>query len=508
MLSLECITKLLGIKEAIPLTPSEMAKSIKVTFHPVVYGSAEVQKFAKDIEAAMRSVGVTILPYEEATTSSNSKEKVRKGIVTFVVGEREGMDLPIRHVMTSTDNPIVTIIDMPDEVREGLSSGFSYKKHMDIGLNLFTWHMCQVAICVDKNSWIIYSFNGFSEFYKRNTGFEGNVLNNFIPKVATRVKPLKISEFKVQLKKRSFVYENSARPLIKDLTDCDILFSRTRLFSVAKRIDELRYKGKIYKKIASMHLDERKGMSYGFIARQFPIKLPNLIPLGKKRHNLNFGDKDWLIKKNKSFVKIEIPEGTFALEIPPVWVLMTRSGCDKTELDPNFDIIKIGMINREFVMEIPPNINLNDDYRPSFDTRLIFSHCLASVVYGSILKKLRKEALYPKMIENSGLAITHWHGDYLPTLPPGWYVYGKDSPPVLCSSPQSAIYAFRGKEQAVLQSLRSETPFLGDVHIEPQHGLNITWKTLKDLVTYLLNDQLSTWQKNISSDKDEDLFRS
>lgn len=491
MISLECIYKLLGIKEAVPLTPSEMAKSIKVTHHPVVSGSADVKKFAKEIEVAMRNAGVTILPYQEAIKSSNGREKVQKGIITFVAGEREGMDLPIRHVMTSTDNPIVTIIDMPDEVK----NCSSYKKQMEIGLNLFTWHMCQVVICVDKYSWMVYSFNGFSKSYKRNAKFESDVLNNFIPKIATRVKPLKISEFKVQLKKRSFVYENSTRPLIKDLVDCDLLFARTRLFSVAKKIDELRYKGKIYKKIASMHLDERKGMSYGFIARQFPLRLPDLIPLSKKRHKLDFGDKDWLIKGNKSFVKIEIPEGAFALEIPPVWVLMTRSGCDKTKLDPNFDIIKMGLIDREFVMEIPPNINLNDDYRPSFDTQLIFSHCLASVIYGSILKKLKWGSLYAKMIENSGMAIAHWHGGYLPALPPGWYVYGKDSPPVLCSSPQSVIYAFRGKEQAIIQSLRGNIPFLGDVHIEPQHGINIMWKTLKDLASYILNDQLSIWQK-------------
>ncbi len=483
-LSLEAIQNLLGIKEKIPLTPQEMARTLRVTFIPFSKGEKGIELFAARLKSAMQEIGVEIIPYEEAVTLTKGKEKVRKGVITFAVGECEEGKFPIDYITTSRDNPIVTIIAMPEEVKDNLP----YEKHIEIGLNLITWYMANIIVCVDKEKWIVYSFNGFSPFYKIHSDFKQTVLNNFIPKIATRVRPPLISEFTIKNITNNFTDDISTRPVVYDLIESGPLLERTGLFHSLKKVSEFKYKNKFYKRIASYHLDERRGMSYGFMAKQLPLSLPKPVSFGDIKQELNFQNKDYLFKENKAYVLVRIEKEMLVLEVPPIWIFMSRSGCEKTRLDPYKDILKIGLVNGELIMEIPPSVDLKGDYKPSFDTRIVFSHCLASTIYASILKRMNKNANYPKKIENAGIVIAHWHGNYLGKVPQGWYVYGADNPPVLCSSPQSAIYAFRGKESAIRESLSTGSEYLGDIHIEPQHGINVTWSTLKGLSNYLLSD--------------------
>jgi len=167
--------------------------------------------------------------------------------------------------------------------------------------------------------------------------------------------------------------------------------------------------------------------------------------------------------------------------------MMTRSGSNKTKINPARDLIQINLKNGKMKMFIPKSVDILDDYRPSYDTRLILAHCLCNALYGSVLKYLsRGKSVFANALETRGLAIIHWHR-FLPytIVPRGWYIHGENNPTVLCSSPQSAIYAFRGKEKAIKKSLTLNVEFMGDIHVEPEHGVNVVGSSLKRIAYFL-----------------------
>ena len=71
-------------------------------------------------------------------------------------------------------------------------------------------------------------------------------------------------------------------------------------------------------------------------------------------------------------------------------------------------------------------------------------------------------------------------------LPRGYFFYGQSNPPVSCSTHQSGIYALTGKISALQQSLEEDVEFIGDVHVEPYHGINITGASLEELAGWML----------------------
>ena len=67
------------------------------------------------------------------------------------------------------------------------------------------------------------------------------------------------------------------------------------MYPKKRLVAELNFRNKFYKLIGKKYLDNRNGMSYGFVARQLPTDLSK--------------------------------------EIPDVWVLTSKSGSDKSKLD-------------------------------------------------------------------------------------------------------------------------------------------------------------------------------
>ncbi len=366
---------------------------------------------------------------------------------------------------------------------------------MQIGLRLFTWHMSNVIICVDAREWMMFSFNGFSSFYPASGPFSEYILSDFVPKIATRVFPPQLQDFKLIKTHLNFMDTQTLQPFMKDIVESGPAFAASNLFWPMNRLDSFSYRNDFYKWAASLHLDERSGMSYGFICRQLPVKLP--VPVAyQDAKTITNGKKiarDLFLKDQQLYLALDIQRKKYILEIPQVWVLMSRSGSEKTRLDPYRDILKVGLANGQMYMEIPPGIDITEDYKPSFDTRVILSHCVANAIYAAAIKAANPGAHFPRILEEKGTALVHWHGQILPELIPlGWFTYGTENPPVLCSSSQAAIFAFKGKEAAVDESIHLGIEFLGDIHVEPQHGINISWETLVGLGKYLSSHSLFT----------------
>ena len=231
-------------------------------------------------------------------------------------------------------------------------------------------------------------------------------------------------------------------------------------------------------------------MSYGFLAWQMPTKLSEVNLFSEISEELKelLHDSDFAFDKNNDlYIKVETPDKeAYVMKVPEVQVLTQRSGCDKTNFDPQKDLLQMGIKNGKMYMQTPEGMRIAKDYKPSFDTKVILAHSVGNAIAASLLKRLKKESHFAEQVEHSGIALSHWHG-YINEkyIPKGWYVHGYSNPHVACSTPQSAIYAIDGKLRSLFESLKtSQTEFLGDIHVEPHHGTNINFPSLRELAKF------------------------
>lgn len=406
-------------------------------------------------------------------------KRVRKGVAIIATGEGAAGNLPMDNTISFKENPIITILNKP----ENISKSSSFQEHMEAALKMFSWNMTNLVISVGDSDWTVYSFNGSYPTYEENEKFKDNILHCLIPKIAAPVRPPRLKDF--EIREEAFDIEDEFHlPYAKDLVEGGKLLAKTNLYPTQKSIDDLNFRNSFYRWVGSIHLDKRTGMSYGFLARQLPVQLVK----PKKANDLQTNDE--IVKvNNKLYVRIVVNNEDLFWEVPDVWILTSRSGSDKTNLDLKNDIIKMGLVNGQWILETPKGVKMKDNYRPSFDSGVILAHAVANAIFASVLKYSKLEADFPWVLEKSGRALAHWHGYFCPEfVPDGYWIYGNNNPPVSCSSPQAAIYAFRGKEDAVLKSLSEGKEFLGDIQIEPQHGINVIYKSLRELANFLLSN--------------------
>lgn len=536
-LSTEAIQKILGINEKVYLTPREMADQLNITFFPYKENkvSKDIQYFAKRLADSLNRLKVNIVPYDQALSFNYrfslikipqyyffilfkviiiffrrifqkdyyddplvpnfgviSKvqfgKKVKKGIAIIAIGENEERKLPIDYTASFTGNPIITVVDLPDWIDEDTE----FHQHFDTAMQLFARHMTHIVIAVGGKRWVLYNMNASHPIYsidESDEEFDKHLLSALIPKIAAPIRAPRFSEFIIR--DNSFNPNNTLiRPLIDDMVYSGSLFEKTKLYPPGKKLTDLPFRNELYQWIGRLHLDGRSGMSYGFLARQLPTKLSKLIPEDKipseYAQYIN-QQNDFFVYNDRIFIIISIlNHGNYIMEVPDAWVLTQRSGSKKTAMDPLQDIIKIGLVAGKMILEPPRDFSITSEYRPSFDTKVILAHAVGNAIIGSILNYISPNNSFSNKLEQKGLALSHWHG-YINRkhIPHGWHVYGWDKPHVACSTAQSAIYALDGKIRAFEESLNNNEDYFGDIHIEPQHGVNITYSSLRELGDFL-----------------------
>jgi hypothetical protein len=291
--------------------------------------------------------------------------------------------------------------------------------------------------------------------------------------------------------------------LIKDLSDGANLLEKTKLFPSGKKIDELPFRDNFHKFIGKLHLDNRSGMSFGFISKQLPVTLNTILTLDEteKKYGSLLSDKDYFRDSQGDIhIIFDIPKrGVFSLKIPDVWVLSLRSGSDKTHFQPDQDLLLLGLSSKgEMWMKFPNGVKVHEDYKPSFDTKVILAHAVGNAIIASILNYTNPEADFVKQIKLSGISISHWHGYFKEDLvPSNCLIYGFKNLHVACSSPQSALYALGGKLEAFTQLSLDGGSHQGDIHVEPHHGINISFPSLVTLAEYLIKNPEASKLGNI-----------
>lgn len=533
MLSQEAIEQILGIEEKVDTTVEQMAGKLNITFFPHEKNkvSKNILSFADDLKKSLEELGVNIVPYEDSLfvmpiwricrrffriLTNNTKyvvqtilggtqdniyinfevienylkrKRIKRGISVVALGQGETNNLPMDYTSSFTKNSVITIVDVP----KNIDDKSDFFEHFNTSLSLFALHMTNIVIAVDDNKWILYNFNASHPIYDRKIDLNYHVLHALVPKIAAPIAPHKFEDFNL-LKKQFDINDNDHKFVVQDLVEGSTAFDETKLYPPRKLISDLPFRNNFYRWIGQIHLDHRSGMSYGFLARQMPTKLSKLISAEEARKQ--FGpliptDKDYFYISSKLFVKIILENNEHYLKIPDVWVLTQRSGSDKTHFDPKRDLIKLGLVDGDMYLQTPIGLKLNKDYKPSFDTKVILAHSVGNAIIASVLRHFNPESQYAKSIEQNGVAIAHWHGYFNPIyVPKGWILYGLQNPHVSCSSPQSAIYALSGKLESYFKTFGKE--FCGDIHVEPHHGTNICYPSLKLLSKYFIENKEAT----------------
>jgi len=513
-ISIDAIKTILDIKGDVAMSKQEMAEKLKVTFYPNILEntSENVRQFAHNLKKTMIELGVEVIPYEQTLErisfarklkmllmvmsinvknllkgefgwfNFNWSKKVKKGIVIIAIGEGKTGDLSVDHVISLRENPMVLITDQPEQITQECT----FNDHLESSLPIFSWNIVNLIVSVGLEYWTVYSFNMSYPTHKIDGDFNKDVLHTLIPKIYAPVIPPKISDFDI----RNGAFDVSSPeydPYIRDLVESGNILKKTALYPEPKKISEFKFRNAFYKWLGSLLLDKRSGMSYGFIARQLPIKLSEIL-LSKQAR-----EKDYFFKDKKLYISFDYEGKKYELKIPDVWILTSRSGSDKTKLNPEKDIVKMGLVGGKMIMQTPKGVNIGENYKPSFDTKVIFSHAVANAIFASIAKYFNQDLEFPDDFESNGRALAHWHGYFNQgMIPEAWYSYGIENPTVSCSAPQGAIYAFRGKKNMFMRVIKNSLLYEADIHIESQHGSNVSYSSLKDLGKFLLKNKSIT----------------
>ena len=538
MISQAGIGKILGIKEKVHLSPEEMVHKLKVCFYPDHdKANKKLISFAENLKESLERLNVEIvshdaiyehrplskrikrfvkflifdalwisrkilymnevdsyIPFKSIIGLSGSK-RIKKGICVICVGEQNTERLLMQYISNFKDNSIITIVDFPD----GIDRNTDFKTHFDAAMKLFAYHMTNIVIGVSDTDWMIYNFNASHPIYPLNDGkFDFHILKALIPKIVAPISPHKIEEF-IILTQQFDSSDPVHAPIIKEMQEGARLFDHTKLYPKGKKIDELPFRHAFHRLIGKLHLDNRNGMSFGYLAFQMPTKLSEVVSLFEfeKKYPGVFDRSDiFTDPQTKSlFILWNMTKGKFVIKVPDVWVMTIRSGADKTHFDPKTDLLKIGLINGEMVMQLPQGMKIYKDYKPSFDTKVILAHAVGNAIIASLIKVDNEKHDFVVGIQQKGLSLSHWHGYFnKDLLPVGVDIYGAENLHVSCSSPQSAVYALDGKLNSFYEKISKDVSFeyRGDVHVEPHHGINVTFPSLVVLAQYILDNPEAT----------------
>ncbi len=483
VLSVDAVSAILGVPGAVPLSPVAMAKSLHVTFSPGRTVSGRVAAFSAQLHDALVACGVTVLPHEQALADPVT-EKLQEGIVVIAPGELESGNLPVDHVTNLRRATIVGIVDGPCPADLATAS----QEKLNSIVKMLAWNIVQVVIYVDDTAWTVCTMNGAIIRCSMRTLRE-EAFSVLVPKLAAPVVPPHANDFDVR-EGGLDLHDLRYRPYVQDFQESGKLWSDTGLMLFHTSLESLAFRNRYYKRLAAAYLDHRSGMSYGFLARQLAVDPPAALTAQEARegHHADIRSGPGVFHIDGALhVTVNMPQGPMLLRVPDIWVLTTRSGCDKSNIDPQRDLVMLGLSQGRIIFSTPRGVGRSTDYKPSYDTLTILSHAMANALVAGLLNRIHPDAWFTSTLRTSGMALAHWHG-YLQSaaLPEGYLVHGNDNPPVSCSTFQAAIYALRGKIEAYSRSLSVHKSFTGDAHVEPHHGINLTGPTLLWLAQWAL----------------------
>jgi hypothetical protein len=484
MITSEAMRAMLGIEKTVPLSPDAMAQSLRVTFFPGGKMTARLTAFTEKLRNALLLSNVDVIPYERAL-SDGRRSKVREGIVIIAPGDLETGNLPVDHLPNLRTNTVMGIVEgpCPAENIEG------EQEKLNSIVEMLAWNIVQVVIYVEEHTWTICTMNGAIIRCPDPSAFQSDVFSTLLPKLAAPVVPPHASDFDMH-EGALDLYSDRYRVYVDDFEIAAPLWAETGLMLFHTSLESLAFRSTYYKRVAAAYLDKRSGMSYGFLSRQIAVPVIPAREIHAREKIAGLAELEergfaWVDKRLHLLLCVE--DKRFVLEVPNVHVLATRSGCDKAHIKGHRDLMLLGLSAGTISVHTPPASN-GIDFRPSYDTLTILAHALGNALIAGLIASAGNVSPFSRILSANGMALAHWHGSVDAGLfPEGFTVFGDENPPVSCSTHQAAMYTLRGKLEAYARHVGQGKAYLGDIHQEPHHGVNVTWPTLLGLSKRLLS---------------------
>jgi hypothetical protein len=330
--------------------------------------------------------------------------------------------------------------------------------------------MSEIVIGVSEDRFSIINMNlSDSIFFKEQ--LDEFISNSLIPKIYAPIKPPVLTRFE------KGEYDPTQSPYAMQLASLGKQLQSTDLFPTGSRFSE-KISRLSHRDVVEKILEGRTGVSYGFIAIAETPRYEGTKEITRDEWEslpeVN-GFNTEVLRQNENgrwYVKTLIRDREVYQQVPDIWIVTSRSGCDKTNLDPKTDVIRIGLVKGKLNLQVPEGVNLNRrDIRPSFDTYVIIAQALASALYS------------PELIKE-GMPIVHFHG----YPDPGWfqqneYHTGAKNPSMPCGTVEAALLNY-----SAIYKMANQNG--GNMNllclVESDHGVNILGPNREYLIERLM----------------------
>ncbi|MDZ8184146.1 MAG: hypothetical protein RMX96_04690 [Nostoc sp. ChiSLP02] len=493
-----------------PVTnPNAMAQKLRITFRPLPkgYKEAAIIKFREQLVQKLQDCGVQIVDWESATKEMNYeitipltnlrktiKTKVVKADVSAIIDvERKPNALSklkiciaenlynfysqfiwknqkqsvskiaqfiswaeenIQPVEDPTNTQIIVLTDLDEQF---ISPNLPYQQKIPIGVNTLVRTFSEIVIGVSDDRISILNMN-LSDSMFAVESINDFVLKSLTPKIYVPILPLPLSRFILG------EYNPNQSPYAAQLVKFGQELASTELLPSGFKIDDV-IKRKSHRDIVDWMANGRTGVSYGFVAYAEPPQYIGAVEISASEwENLSpipgfSSDELRLNQMGRRYLKTKIGNEYRYKQIPDIWVISSRSGSKKTDLNLETDILRIGLQDK-LLLQLPQAINASaGDIKPSYDLYVMVAIALSAALYA------------PELIEN-GAPMVHFHG--YPSL--NWfksdkeYYTGVNNPSVPCGTYESGVFNFLGIYDLV-QQYGSDIALAG--LIEPDHGTNL-----------------------------------
>ncbi|MBU7586762.1 MAG: non-ribosomal peptide synthase [Nostoc sp. TH1S01] len=512
-LSLEC-------QEPV-IDPRLMAQRLSITFRPLPkkYKNVEIIKFRAKLEQKLQEYGVKVIPWQQATREfryeinipfTNIKKSIKTRVVKTGINAVIDVDRPasIRSLAETfaaeklyqlyshfilkgrkisvtrigsligwaedcaakfIEDPTNTqVIVLSNIDKEFVSFQTPYQEKIKMGLNTLVRTFSEIVIGVSQSEFSILNMNLSDSVFSMDE-FDKFVLKSLIPKVYVPILPLPLSKFKLgSYNPQSSIYAQKLVSLSTQLADTNLFPPGSKLSEVIKR--------QSHRDIVNVIVNGRTGVSYGFVAYAEPPQYIGAIEIPEHEWEsltaVNGFSSDEVRQNTigRRYLKTKVGVEYKFKQIPDIWVCSARSGSNKTNLQLENDILRIGLTDR-LLLDLPQGVDPKlADIKPSYDVYVMLAIALSTSLYA------------PNLITN-GMPMIHFHGyPAVEWLQEQEYFMGVNNPSVPCGTYESGVFNFLSIYNLVNQ-------YGTDINlaclIEPDHGTNIIAPDLEYLLSRL-----------------------
>ena len=496
-----------------PKNPAEMSERVVVTFKPIPknYPDAEISAYRERLRNSLLGNGVNVISWEDATTEDGSYgifsrlmglrsvrrkvnavidvkkrlspfrwllSKVAENIYRIVRKDSLSVssilkisgwadDFTVGYLQDPYNTQVITIMSLDPEFE---NEDTTYERKISLGLKNLINNMSEIVIGVSDRKFAIINMNLSDSIYTHDQ-LDDFVLRSLIPKIYAPIKPPVLTRFAVsEYDPKEFEYARKLSALGADLKSTDLFPAGSKFIDAIKRLS--------HRDVANKILDGRTGVSYGFIALAEPPGYDGDKYIDESAWNSlqeipGYNPDEVRAASNDRWYVRTLPgDETVYQQVPDIWIVTSRSGCDKTNLNPDSDIVRIGLVKGKLHLEIPRGVDLGrKDIRPSFDTYVILTQALSSALYA------------PSLIEKE-MSILHFHG----YPDPSWFGAsehhaGARNPSLPCGTVEAALLNYSAVYETAARN-GSDIKLL--CLVESDHGVNVLGPDREYLVQRLL----------------------